>query len=248
MTYIDTFLEKQPKPTGLDLRQATSDPEHGLYRADGRRRPDCRGGCDAGFNRSGSRGPVAGVMAVDDFLYRLLRGLDDFRHHRDSDQAGTGSERHAVRPAGRHADPDRVAHPPAARHLVGSVWRAHRVHAHHAVGRRDDGAAGLRLRLSHLPSRRARRRHRGRILLSWRRLCRQVVPEGEAGNGSGHLRRRQCRRGCNQVRRAGHHGRLWLDHRGAGLGGRARDHGRGLLHDDEGRSRSRAPPRVGPEA
>ena len=98
----------------------------------------------------------------------------------------------------------------------------------------DDRAADLRLRLSDLPARGARRRHCRRLVLGRHRLCVEMVPEGEAGHRARHLRRRQCRRGGHQVRRTRHHGRLWLEDRGAGLGGRAGRHGRRLLSDHQG--------------
>ena len=149
---------------------------------------------------TGSRRAIARLVAVHHRLHRVLRGLDDLLDHRHPDQEGPRAERHAVRPAGRHADPDRHPDPPDARHLGGPVRRPRRLHADHAVGGGGDLPADLRLRLPDLPARRARRRHRRRLLLGRHRLCLEVVPEGEAGHRARHLRRRQCRRGRHQVR------------------------------------------------
>ena len=77
----------------------------------------------------------------------------------------------AVRPAGRHADPDRLADPPDARHLDRPVRRPHRLHRGDAVGGGRDLAADLRLRLPDVPARRARRRHRRRLVRGRHRLC-----------------------------------------------------------------------------
>ncbi len=112
----------------------------------------------------------------------------------------------------------------------------------HAGSLCRDAAAHLCLRLPDLPPGGARRRHCRRLLRRRRDLCLQVVPEGEAGDGPRHLRRRQCRRGGDQVRRSLHHARLRLAHGRHRLGGGARRHDGGLLVRHQGRSRPCPPP------
>ena len=73
--------------------------------------------------RNNHRAPGPRALAVHHRIHGLFRGLDDLRHHRHPDQAGPRPQRDPVRPAGRHADPDRVADPARARHLDRPVWR-----------------------------------------------------------------------------------------------------------------------------
>ncbi len=56
--------------------------------------------------------------------------------------------------------------------------------------------------LSAVPARGPRRRHCRRLVRGRRRLCLALVSRGQAGHRARHLRRRQCRRGRHQVRRA----------------------------------------------
>ena len=57
-------------------------------------------------------------------------------------------------------------------------------------------------------------------------------PGREAGDGPRHLRRRQCRRGCHEVRRAVRSRRLWLADGRRRLGDGSRRHGSRLLVRD----------------
>ena len=179
---------------------------------------------------------ATGVVGFDHRLHGLLCGVDDLFHHRRADQEGPGAQRYAIRVAGRHTDPDRLADPPDARHLDGPVRRPHRLHCRHAVGGGGHLAADLRLRLSDVPAGRARRRHCRRLVCGRHRLRLQVVSEGATGHRARHLRRRQCRRGRHQVRRAVHHGGLRLADRRQRLGGGHRGDGNRLLAHDKGRS------------
>ena len=186
--------------------------------------------------RDGSpkRRPGSGPVALHHCLHRLLCRVDDLFHHRHSDQEGPGAQRHPVRAAGRHAHSDRLADPPDARHLDRPVRRTHRLCGGDAVGGGGDLAAHLRLRLPDLPARRARRRHRRRLVRGRHRLRLQVVPEGAAGHRARHLRRRQRRRRRHQVRRPLHHGRLRLEDRRQRVGDRHRRDGCRLLARDQG--------------
>ena len=134
-----------------------------------------------------------------------------------------GSQRDAVRPAGRHADPDRIADPARARHLDRPIWRPARLHASTMLAA---AVATFLLTYAHtypaVPARGARRRHRRRLVRGRRRLCLALVSGGEAGHRARHLRRRQCRRGGHQVPRALRARRLRLADGRAGLGGRHR--------------------------
>ena len=75
----------------------------------------------------------------------------------------------------------------------------------------------------------ARCRHRRRFVCRRRRLRVALVSDREAGHRAWHFRRRQCRRGGDQVHRALRAGRLWLAGDGSGLGGRHRPDGHRLL-------------------
>ena len=88
---------------------------------------------------------AARALAVHDRLHGVLRRLDDLRDHRHPDQKGPRSFGHAVRAAGRHADPDRIADPSHPRDLVRPVRRTPRLLRHDAVGGGHDRAADVRL-------------------------------------------------------------------------------------------------------
>ena len=75
----------------------------------------------------------------------------------------------------------------------------------------------------------ARRRHRRRLVRGRHRLCVALVSGGEAGHRARHFRRRQCRRGGDQVLCAIRAGRLWLASDRAGLGHGHRGDGRRVL-------------------
>ena len=194
-------------------------------------------GCFGAPGRSEAR-----ALAFDHRVHRLLCGVDDLFDHRRPDQEGPGPQRYPVRPAGRHADPDRLADPPDARHLGRPVRRPHRLYGRDAVGGGGDLAADLRLRLSDVPAGGARRRHCRRLVCGRHHLRLQVVSQGEPGHRARHLRRRQRRRGRHQVRRALHHGGLRLEDRRQRVGDRDRAHGRRLLADDQGRPAARGAP------
>ena len=196
---------------------------------------DRRSGCPPGR-------PKPGAVALHHRVHCLLCGVDDLFDHRHPDQEGPGPQRHPVRPAGRHADPDRLADPPDARHLGRPIRRTHRLRCRHAVGGGRDLAADLRLRLPDVPAGGARRRHRRRLVRGRHHLRVQVVSEGEPGHRARHLRRRQRRCGRHQVRRSLHHGCLRLEDRRQRLGDRDRAHGRRLLADDQGRPAARGAP------
>ena len=116
--------------------------------------------------------------------------------------------------------------PHLPRHLDRPVWRARRLHPDDARGGRRHLSALLRHDLSVDAGRRARRRPGRRLLRGRHRLRLQVVSAGEAGHGARHLRRRQCRRGGHQVRRALRARRLRLADGGGGLGVGPRGHRR----------------------
>ena len=112
-------------------------------------------------------------------------------------------ERDPVRPAGRHADPDRLADPPRARHLDRPVWRPPRLHGRDAVGGGRDLAADLRAR----PIRQFLLAALGVGIAGGSfavgiAYVSRWYPTEQAGHGARHLRRRQCRRGRHQVHRA----------------------------------------------
>ena len=140
-------------------------------------------------------------------------------------KAGPRPERNPVRPAGRHPDPDRIADPLCPRHLDRPVRRPPRLHRRDAGGRDRHLAAHLRHDLCAVADRRARRRHRRRLVRGRHRLCVALVSDGEAGNRARHLRRRQCRRRGHQVHRPVRARGLRLAGGRAGLGDRHRRHG-----------------------
>ena len=177
-----------------------------------------------------------------------FRGVDDLLDHRRPDKEGPRPHRYRVRPARRHADPHRQPDPPHSRHLDRPVRRPRRLCRGHAGGGGRDLAAHLRLRLHDLPDRGARRRHSRRIVRGRHRLCVALVPGRQAGHRARHLRRRQCRRGGDQVPRAARHGRLRLEGGGGHLGSRPRRHGDRLLARHQGRPRAPEAPQGRAEA
>ena len=120
------------------------------------------------------------------------------------------------------------------------IRRAPRLHGGDAGGRGRDLPAGLCPHLHPVPDRGAGRR-RCRRLVRGRHCLRVALVFGrKAGHRTRHFRRRQCRRGGDQVLRAVRAGGLWLAGDGAGLGRGDRGHGRHVLVHHQGR-----PGRVG---
>ena len=209
-----------PRPPLIQIKGETAAKWHGSSRQYAR----SWGRCHAAPGGSTQSRSATGFVGFDHRLHGLLCGVDDLFHHRRADQEGSGAQRYAIRIAGRHTDPDRLADPPDARHLDRPVRRTHRLHRRHALGGLGHLAADLCLRLPHLPACRAWSRRRRRLICRRHRLRLQMVSEGEPGHRAWHLRRRQCRSGRHQIRRAFHHGGLRLEDRRQCLGaGHRRD-------------------------
>ena len=117
------------------------------------------------------------------------------------------------------------------------------LHGGDAGGCARDVSADLRPHLSANSRRRARRRHCRRFLRGRHRLRVALVSGGEAGNRARHFRRRQCRRGGDQVLRAIRAGRLWLADNRASVGRGHRHHGRAVLVLHQGRPGGTGAPR-----
>jgi hypothetical protein len=161
---------------------------------------------DIGF-ATAARGAVAQHVR----LHGLLCRMDNFCDHRDRNQGRARPERHPIRPAGRHADPHRVAGACLSRHLDRPIWRTTGFPAD------DAGLCGL-----DLPAFLCRYLcadagcRAGAWACRWGlcgrcRLCLQMVPAGKAGHCAWLFRHGQCRCGGNEICRAVRDGGDGLD-------------------------------------
>ena len=165
-----------------------------------------------------------------------LRGLGDVLHHRSEDQGRAQSQRDRVRPAGGHADPDRIADTPAAGHPHRSPRRADRVLRSDALRGGPHLAAVVCNRVLAVPGAGVVRRRRRRLVRGRHCLYVRLVQQGAARHGDGDLR-------CGQRGLVAHQVHRPADHRGLrdrlvaggsqGLCGRHAGDGAGVLvHDD----------------
>ena len=159
-------------------------------------------------------------------------------------KAGPRPQRNPVRPAGRHADPDRLADPPGARHLDRPVRRPRRLHAGDAVGGGRDLAADLRLRLSDSScSRRSASASPAARSRSASPMSRGGIPKEKQGTALGIFGAGNVGAAVTKFVAPFVHGRLRLADGGAGLGGGHRRHGAsssGCSPKDDPDARARA--------
>ena len=124
--------------------------------------------CNARTAETSARNEYAG-------LYGLLCGVDDLFDHRHPHQTGAGPVRDPVRPAGRHAGPDRLDQPHIPWCPDGDLWRPDHVPDPDGDHCRRCLPALNGQQLSALPARRARRRSCRWILHHRDCLCLALV-------------------------------------------------------------------------
>ena len=144
-------------------------------------------------------------------------------------KAQSRSQRNPVRPARRHPHSDRLTLSPAAWHADRQGRRTHRVLRTDDEHRHPDLAHRLRNRILAISGARTLRGGGWLVLLGRHRLRCPLVYQAAPGLRHGHLRRRQRRCRCHQVRRALTGRGLWLAERAARLRRGDADHGHSVL-------------------